>query len=156
MKACWSLMWNPRKSGYACSMASFRTISSVDSSSSDTPFCIWKKNVDHIIVWFTSKNKTPSPPKHIKFASNSKTSDSEWRRDGVFTQSKKTNDLGVYIVPVNITKGDFPFICFWHKTHLLIGLLYFVSVRVYAEYIVRLCYRILSCLHNGKDINLIH
>ena len=41
-------MPTPRKSGYAYSMASFRTISSVDSSSSHNPFCNWKKNVDHI------------------------------------------------------------------------------------------------------------
>ena len=41
-------MPTPRKSGYAYSMASFRTISSVDSSSSHNPFCNWMKNVDHI------------------------------------------------------------------------------------------------------------
>ena len=95
MKACWSsLMSNPRKSGYAGSMASFRTISFVDSSSRDTPFCIWTENVDHV-VRFTSKNETSSPPKQNKLACNCKTGDNEWRRDGVFTQSKEIT--GVHI-----------------------------------------------------------
>ena len=137
MKACWSsLMSNPRKSGYAGSMASLRTISFVDSSSRDTPFRIWTENIDHV-VRFTSKNETSSPQKRNKFASNCKTGDIKWRRDGVFTQSKKITCA--HIVNVNITRACFPVSSFWHKMYLLIIRLCFVGV--YAEYIVRLCYR---------------